>query len=125
MASPIHHAMSSAKKFGGVWQDYAPLHQWMDQSKSYIPDARHRAMRHHAEGIFQMEEVFGPAWVRKSDGKTIPTRWIGEQHVMEDFGGKIPTVWDFYQHMELLPWMSRGARKLSKEFDGDDLSTVD
>ena len=52
MAHPYHHALASVKKWGGDVSDYLPLHTWFDQSKSIAADFRHRALRHHAEGIF-------------------------------------------------------------------------
>jgi len=47
-----HHALSSAKKWGGVTEDYLEVHNWFDESKSITADFRHRALRHHAKGIF-------------------------------------------------------------------------
>jgi uncharacterized protein DUF6915/uncharacterized protein DUF6878 len=46
-----HHALSSIKKWGGSAEDFLPLHQWFDESKAITADFRHRALRHHAEGI--------------------------------------------------------------------------
>ncbi len=54
MAHPYHHALSSVKKWGGEVSDYLPLHTWFDQSKAIAGDFRHRALRHHAEGIFML-----------------------------------------------------------------------
>jgi Domain of unknown function (DUF6915) len=54
MAHPYHHALASVKKWGGDVSDYLPLHTWFDQSKSIAADFRHRALRHHAEGIFML-----------------------------------------------------------------------
>ena len=71
MAHPLKHAESSARKFGGKAEDYLPIHNWFDESKAFFPDFRHRALRHHAEGIFLAEEVFGVA-ILNSDGKQIP-----------------------------------------------------
>ena len=58
MAHPFHHALSSAKKWGGAPEDYLLLHQYMDQSKAADADFRHRAaspslIRHiHARTAF-------------------------------------------------------------------------
>ena len=52
MAHPFKHAESSARKFGGKAEDYLAIHNWFDESKSFFTDFRHRALRHHAEGIF-------------------------------------------------------------------------
>jgi hypothetical protein len=55
MAHCYYHALSSVRKWGGTVDDYLPLHQWFDQSKAILADPRHRALRHHAEGIFMLE----------------------------------------------------------------------
>jgi hypothetical protein len=55
MAHPFEHAQSSAKKFGGRAEDYLAIHTWLDESKAFFPDFRHRALRHHAEGIFLVD----------------------------------------------------------------------
>lgn len=59
MAHPYHHSLSSIKTWGGIAADYQPIHDWFDQSKMIIADFRHRALRHHAEGIFMAETLFG------------------------------------------------------------------
>jgi len=59
MAHPLKHAQSSAKKFGGQVEDYLAVHKWFDESKAFFADFRHRALRHHAEGIFLSERIFG------------------------------------------------------------------
>lgn len=59
MAHPLFHAKSSARKYGGKPGDYLAIHNWFDESKSHMGDVRHRALRHHAEGIFLCEKLFG------------------------------------------------------------------
>jgi hypothetical protein len=108
MAHPYHHSLSSVRKWGGSVFDYLPLHSWFDQSKSIAADFRHRALRHHAEGIFMLETVFGPT-LTLSGGKVIPTRWVGEQHVKEDLGF-IPSFADWMRAIRPLPWMGRAGR---------------
>lgn len=108
MAHPYHHALSSVRKWGGEVNDYLPLHAWFDHSKEILADFRHRALRHHAEGIFQLEAVFGPT-ITLSTGRIIPTRWIGEQHVSEDLG-RIPSFADWARAIQPLPWMGRATR---------------
>ena len=48
MGHCYHHALSSARKWGGAAEAYLPLHQWFDESKEIIADFRQRALRHHA-----------------------------------------------------------------------------
>ena len=93
MSHPYHHSISSAKKHGGKWEDYIDIHNWFDETKQHYPDMRHRALRHHAEGIFWCEEKFGVV-ILNSDGKYFPVRAIGEQHILEDIG-RIPTKKDY------------------------------
>lgn len=116
MAHPHHHAVSSARKWGGEPEDYIEVHSWFDASKAFFSDFRHRALRHHAEGIFLCEAIFGVT-ITISTGKKIPVRWIGEQHVQEDLGF-IPTAAHWLERIAAEPWMNR-SRKLSRELDAE------
>jgi hypothetical protein len=91
MAHPILHSKSSAKLFGGKWEDYIHLHQWLDETKAWYGHSLHRMFRHHSEGIFEMEQRFGSSF-ENSDGLTVYTRYVGEQHVKEDCNNYIPTA---------------------------------
>ena len=108
MAHCYFHALSSVRKWGGAPQDYLPLHQWFDQSKAILADPRHRALRHHAEGIFMLETLFG-ATIVNADGRIVPVRLIGEQHVREDLGS-IPSFSDWARLITPQTWMLRGHR---------------
>jgi hypothetical protein len=108
MAHPYHHALASVKKWGGEVSDYLPLHTWFDQSKAIAGDFRHRALRHHAEGIFMLETIFGPT-ITLSNGRVIPTRYVGEMHVQQDLGF-IPSFADWMRAIRPLPWMGRAGR---------------
>lgn len=109
MAHPYHHALSSVRKHGGKPEDYLPLHSWFDQSKEHCADFRHRMLRHHSEGIFEAERVFGMT-ITNSDGRQVPTRILGEQHVKEDFAGRIPALADWIRAISPEPWMGRATR---------------
>ena len=103
MSHPYHHAISSARKYGGVWQDYIKIHNWFDETKAHYPDMKHRTLRRHSEGIFWCEQIFGEV-VTNSDGKNVPVRFIGEQHIKEDLGF-IPTIKDYLDNMNTVGWM--------------------
>jgi hypothetical protein len=109
MAHTYTHAETSAKIFGGKPEDYQALHNWMDAPKECFADFRHRALRHHAQGIFEAERVFGIT-ITNSDGKKVPTRYVAEQHVKEDCGGRIPSVQDWFKNIKPEPWMHRGYK---------------
>ena len=119
MSHPFYHAKSSAKRFGGVAEDYIALHEWFDQTKAHLPDVRHRAVLHSSFGIYLCQQVFGEVLVRKSDGKSIPVRPLGEQHIIEDMGF-IPTVQDWFKEIPIRPWMIKGTKALSREKDSDE-----
>jgi len=114
MAHPYHHALSSVKKWGGTVQEYLPIHEWFDASKAHHGDFRHRALRHHSQGIFEAERVFGTT-LALSTGRVIPVRWVGEQHVTEDCGF-IPSLSDWLNQIQPLPWMNK-PQKLSRRPD--------
>jgi len=104
MSKPWIHSLSSAKKFGGIPEDYLPIHNLLDSSKGVIADNRHRSLTHNAWFLSVMlEKVFGSTLVN-SGGKTISVRDIGEQHVFEDMGC-IPSAQDFLDNMEYKSWM--------------------
>lgn len=124
MSHPYHHAISSARKYGGVWQDYIKIHNWFDETKAHYPDMRHRALRHHSEGIFWCEQIFGEV-ITNSDGKNVPVRFIGEQHVKEDIGF-IPTIKQYLDNMSQQGWMYKPGegRQLLREIEEKKLDYV-
>jgi hypothetical protein len=109
MADSYHHALSSSRRWGGEPAEYLAVHLWFDESKRITCDFRHRALRHHAEGIALCVQIFGPV-ITTSLGREVPTRWIAEQHVREDFG-HIPSFVDWVRAIKAEPWMGRVAMK--------------
>ena len=94
MTHPLFHAQSSVRRFGGKVEDYQLIHDWLDATKETFCDFRHRALRHHSQGVFEAERVFGLS-IRNSDRKDVPVRYIAEQHIKEDCGGIVPSVSDW------------------------------
>jgi hypothetical protein len=119
MADAYHHSLSSAKRWGGEPAEYMSIHVWFDQTKASMCDQRHRALRHHAEGIGWCVEHFGPT-LTLSTGRVIPTRWVAERHVQEDLG-KIPTAADWLRCIKPERWMGANALKLSETLTESDL----
>jgi len=52
---------------------------------------------------FLCERIFGVAIVN-SEGKQVPVRYLGEQHVKEDLG-RIPTAQDWLSQIKPTRWM--------------------
>ena len=108
---PFVHAKNSVKRYGGVPEDYIAIHSWFDQTKAAWADVRHRAVLHSTFGIYICEQVFGVTIVN-SDGKYVSVRDIAEDHVTEDFGGKIPTIEEWLKDLPLEPWMAGKGQKI-------------
>jgi len=113
---PLVHANISVKKHGGVVEDYIPIHDFIDHSKSSVADIRHRSMLHSAWGIYLVERVFG-TYITNSEQKQVSVRDIAEEHVEQDLGF-IPTMDDWLKNMKIEPWMS-GTMKRNKVIDFD------
>lgn len=113
MAKPYIHSKSSVAKWGGKVQDYLPIHNYMDQSKSHFPDNRHRALTHNSWFLFVLEDVFGPTIIN-SDGKEVSVRDVGEQHCIEDLGC-IPSVQDYLENLDYKDWMNSKGKPSSHQ----------
>jgi hypothetical protein len=107
MTHTYYHAQSSARLFGGKPEDYLAIHQWFDASKELHGDFRHRLLRHHSQGIYEAERVFGVT-IKNSDGRDVPVRYVGEQHVVEDCS-RVPTLSDWLSAVQPAPWMARAT----------------
>lgn len=105
MGNALFHSQSSARKFGGDASDYLRIHKFLDQSKLYLADWRHRALLHHTLGVSLCEQLFGDFYRRPSDGELVPTRTVAEQHILEDLR-VIPALGDFLREMPIRPWMN-------------------
>jgi len=79
MAHPIIHSKSNARQFGGKWEDYIHLHEWMDQTSedkivytrycleshvkedcnNYIPSAKEwlDAMKKHEKPLWMIKTM--------------------------------------------------------------------
>ncbi|MBK8723539.1 MAG: hypothetical protein IPL95_15140 [Saprospiraceae bacterium] len=114
MAKPFIHAKSSVKKFGGNINDYLEIHNLLDSSKSVIADNRHRSLTHNSWFVSTIiERIFGTT-IFNSEGKEVSTREIAEQHILEDFGGFIPSGQDFLQELEYKEWMNGNGYPASR-----------
>ncbi|PYD74436.1 DUF6915 family protein [Novacetimonas pomaceti] len=114
MAHSYYHALSSVRQWGGTADDFLPIHAWFDESKLISADFRHRALRHHAEGIFLAERLFGVV-LTISTGRVVPVRLIAEQHMREDFGF-IPSFVDWLKEIRPQPWTGR-AQPIHRSLD--------
>ncbi len=91
-------------------EDYLPIHDFLDSSKSTFADMRHRAILHSSFGCYIAERVFGHN-VKNSDGKLVSVRDVCEAHIIEDMG-RIPSPGDYLEGMPFYDWL--GGKKKEK-----------
>jgi hypothetical protein len=75
---PYQHAMSSAARCGGRWQDYLEVHEFIDSTKVFCADPRHRMVLHSVD--------FGSALAGIAFPGRRDTDDLVRQHVVEDLG---------------------------------------
>lgn len=120
MGTPLLHARSSVRKYGGEIKDYIAIHKWFDSTKGNLPIFKHRAILHNSFGMLLAEQVFGD-YVTNSDGKMVEVRQIAYDHIMEDCGF-VPTLDDWLKHLQVQPWMMKAdeTRKVKRQIEEDD-----
>lgn len=122
MATSYIHAQASARKFGGVPEDYIKIHEFIDSSKKMVGDVRHRSMYHNTAGPWLCQEIFGH-FIEITDGegnklldknkrtRKVMVREIAEHHIVEDLGW-IPSPADWLKCMECKTWMGGKRNKI-------------
>ena len=112
---PQIHAEASAKRYGGVPEDYLDIHQLMDSTKSAFSTNAHRAITHNSWFVTTcIPKIFGEMRVN-SAGKTYSTKDVAEFHIAEDYGMKfIPTIQDWLENLVYQPWMNNGRALLPR-----------
>jgi hypothetical protein len=121
MGTPLLHAKSSVRKYGGEIKDYIAIHRWFDSTKGNMPMFKHRAILHNSFGMLLAEQVFGD-YVTNSEDKMVEVRQIAYDHIYEDCGF-VPTIEDWLKHIQVQPWMMKAdeSRKIRKEIDLEEL----
>jgi hypothetical protein len=115
VAKPWVHAAASARRWGGVPDDYIAIHEKMDSTKMAHAEVTHRAVFHSAFGIYLLEEIFGRT-LTNSAGREVHVRDIAEQHVLEDLGF-IPSLSDWLREVPVQPWMAGQRTKPARVVD--------
>jgi len=109
---PWRHARNSARKYGGRPEDYQDIHDFLDSPKVALPDVRFRAVTHNAWGCYLVERVFGVTRVNGA-GRTYSPRDVAEDHVLEDYGFRIPTLEWCLRELPLATWMGGNRSKVA------------
>lgn len=93
------HSLLSRKKFGGAPEDYLAVHAFLDGSKLFFFDLRHRALLHHTYGISLCIRKFGETLVN-SEGRTVLLRDVAAEHCKEDLAGIVPALPNWFRGSE-------------------------
>jgi hypothetical protein len=93
------HSLLSKKKFNGIADDYLHIHKFMDVSKLFYFDNKHRILLHHTYGIDLCIQKFGET-LTNSEGKTILIRDIAAEHCKEDLMGIVPTLNNWFKYVD-------------------------
>lgn len=117
--NPRQHCRISVRRWGGVENDYHPIHSFIDSTKSLCADARHRILHTHWAIQHIIVPIFGHTLVN-ADGKHVDVKDLCERdHLLADFGNRfIPTLNDFVSAIEIADesGLKRDVETFHKDF---------
>jgi len=93
------HSLLSRKKFNGAAEDYLQIHKFIDSSKLFYFDIKHRILLHNTYGIDICIQKFGETLIN-SEGQTILVRDVAAEHCKEDLMGVVPTLNNWFKYVE-------------------------
>lgn len=93
------HSLLSKKKFNGEATDYLQIHKFLDSSKLFYFNLRHRILLHNTYGIDLCTRKFGETLVNSSN-QTILVRDIAAEHCKEDLLGVVPTLNQWFKYID-------------------------
>ena len=100
---PLQHARITAHRYGGGWQDWIAIHDWIDRSKAIFPSMQHRMFLHSDFGEWLTVKIHGEA-IRSKSGAIIPTRDLFRDHQVEDLG-RVVTLAEWLREVDTDYWM--------------------
>lgn len=93
------HSLLSKKKFNGTPEDYLHIHKFIDSSKLFYFNTRHRILLHNTYGIDLCIQKFGETLIN-SDKQKILIRDIAAEHCREDLMGVVPTLNHWFKYVD-------------------------
>jgi len=102
---PLQHARITAHRYGGKWQDWIAIHDWIDRSKAIFPSMQHRMLLHSDFGEWLVVRIHGEA-IGSKDGTVIPTRDLFRDHQVEDLG-RVVTLAEWLHEINADYWTRR------------------
>jgi hypothetical protein len=93
------HSLLSKKKFNGEPGDYLDIHKFIDSSKLYYFNIKHRVLLHNTYGIDLCTQKFGET-LTNSENQKILVRDIAAEHCKEDLMGIVPTLNNWFKYVD-------------------------
>jgi hypothetical protein len=90
------HSLLSQRKFGGQPSDYLHIHKFIDSSKLFYYNSKHRMLLHNLYGVELCAELFSD-FIINSDKMAILVRDIAVEHCKEDLDGYMPVLQDWFK----------------------------
>lgn len=124
----IMHCRISQQRWGGSMDDYLPIHNFIDSTKSLCSDGRHRIL-HTLWGVNHViVPIFGHTLIN-SDGKAINVKDMCERdHLLVDYNKRfIPTLGDFVEAIDeadIPDFAARIEHFHTKYIDNDKISAL-
>lgn len=119
----VMHSRISQQRWGGTIDDYLPIHDFIDSTKSLCSDGRHRIL-HTLWGVNHViVPIFGHT-LTNSDGKAINVKDLCERdHLLVDYNKRfIPTLNDFTNVIkeEEIPDFAQKIERFHEKYIHDD-----
>src|SRR5215468_2722902 len=102
---PLQHARITGRRYGGEWQDWIAIHDWIDRSKAIFPSMQHRMFLHSDFGEWLTVKIHGEA-IEAKDGTVIPTCDLFRDHQVEDLG-RVVTLAEWLREISADYWTRR------------------
>jgi len=102
---PLQHARITAHRYGGEWQDWIAIHDWIDRSKAIFPSMQHRMFLHSDFGEWLAVRIHGEA-IEAKDGTINSTRDLFRDHQVEDLG-RVVTLAEWLHEIDADYWARR------------------
>jgi hypothetical protein len=102
---PLQHARISAHRYGGGWQDWIGVHDWIDRSKMIFPSMQHRMFLHTDFGRGLTGKIHGKT-ILSECGTAVPTELLFDDHQIEDLGRVVPLS-EWLKETDASFWLKR------------------
>lgn len=102
---PLQHARITAHRYGGEWQDWITIHDWIDRSKMIFPSVQHRMFLHSDFGEWLTVKIHGDS-ITASDGTVVGTGNLFRDHQVEDLG-RVVSLAEWLQEIDTEYWKRR------------------